>query len=404
MTGRHIEIADLQRPALSEAARKLADKIGTFELSEAAVLSAAQTATGLNDFGLDDFRARLKILVESVNGNSKITRLGRYVAFRTFMNAAVIRLRLTNLLACYPEIHDEAVRDPVIIVGPWRSGTTHLHGLIAADTRIRSLTYREAFDPIPRATELAAVSDRATFQGSRQPGLFWPQLSTEMLPHLAAMHPIGLDDVAEDGLLQAPDFPIGENSNQRSHYEFMVTMLKALQWLRGPKRWVLKLPEYCEQLPMLIKMCPGATFVMTHRDPVASVQSIATRVAYAARLEYENVDTALIGATYADRVERMLRSLIRDRSVVPANQRVDVHFSQLLRDDQTCVNEIYRVAGLQVTGDQLAKVESFKSEHPRHKNGKVEYNLWQDFNMDPFDLRQRFEFYYEAFSVTQESI
>ena len=47
-------------------------------------------------------------------------------------------------------------------------------------------------------------------------------------------------------------------------------LLQALQWLRGPERWVLKSPQHLEQQAALIEIFPDATFVQTHRDPLAS--------------------------------------------------------------------------------------------------------------------------------------
>ena len=51
---------------------------------------------------------------------------------------------------------------------------------------------------------------------------------------------------------------------------------KALQWLRGPDRWVLKSPQHLEQLGPLFSTFPDATIAFTHRDPVAVIQSAVT--------------------------------------------------------------------------------------------------------------------------------
>ncbi|PRC52999.1 sulfotransferase family protein, partial [Mycobacterium sp. ITM-2017-0098] len=48
------------------------------------------------------------------------------------------RLLLTDLLARHPEIEDTELVPPVVIAGLPRSGTTHLHNLLAAATTFRS--------------------------------------------------------------------------------------------------------------------------------------------------------------------------------------------------------------------------------------------------------------------------
>ena len=42
------------------------------------------------------------------------------------------RLLLTDLLARHPEIHDIELLPPIVIAGLPRTGTTHLHNLLAA--------------------------------------------------------------------------------------------------------------------------------------------------------------------------------------------------------------------------------------------------------------------------------
>ena len=40
--------------------------------------------------------------------------------------------------------------------------------------------------------------------------------------------------------------------------------------------------------------------------------------------------------------------------------------------------------------------------HPRGKEGRVIYHLKRDFGVDPDALRQRFQFYFDAFPVKAE--
>ena len=63
------------------------------------------------------------------------------------------RLLVTDQLARHPEIHDIHITRPIIICGLPRTGTTHLHNLIAADPAIRSLPYWESLEPVSRPGE-----------------------------------------------------------------------------------------------------------------------------------------------------------------------------------------------------------------------------------------------------------
>ena len=68
-----------------------------------------------------------------------------------------------------------------------------------------------------------------------------------------------------------------------------------LQRLRGGQRWVRKSPQHLEQFGPLSAVFPDATFVITHRDPTSVSVSMATMIAYTARIAVEYVDPPAIG-------------------------------------------------------------------------------------------------------------
>ena len=57
------------------------------------------------------------------------------------------RLLIQDLLNRNPKIRDEEVTTPIIICGLLRTGTTHLHNLLSAVHRLRSLPYWENREP-----------------------------------------------------------------------------------------------------------------------------------------------------------------------------------------------------------------------------------------------------------------
>jgi hypothetical protein len=190
--------------------------------------------------------------------------------------------------------------------------------------------------------------------------------------------------------------------DQTPHYHYMKTALKLVQWLRGPDRWVLKCPQHLEQLGPLLATFPDATIVMTHRDPVAVVQSAATMNAYGSRMTFRKPDVDAICDYWTDRVERLLRSGVRDAGLIPSGQHFDVPFDEFMADDVGMVEKIYEYAGLEMTPTTRHKLVTYMSGHPRGKYGDVVYDLRGDFGIEPATMRKRFGFYFEAFPVKPE--
>ena len=79
-----------------------------------------------------------------------------------------------------------------------------------------------------------------------------------------------------------------------------------------------------------------------------------------------------------------------------------VHRLRALGLEDAMVERIYSLAGLPMTPEARARLESFMVEHRRGKFGQVIYDLERDFGIEPGELRKRFEFYLLRFPVRVE--
>ncbi|MFJ1259045.1 sulfotransferase family protein [Cupriavidus sp. CuC1] len=411
-----IRIADLGTPQLTEKQRQAIASSPPVQMSEEAVLAAARHRTGLSDFGPDDFRERLRIWLRSFDEDTGLGPLGRAGLFGDAVRYACARLRFEDLAKQHPEINKVAIRQPIVIAGLPRSGTTHLVNILAADPRLRSMPLWEAMEPIPTLEEQATPgADDPRFLRARD---MWGEFEA-MLPLMPAMHEMAPAHVHEDIELQALDFssylPEWQcrpyrwrdyyySKDQTSHYAYGRRVLQALTWLKGPDRWVMKSPPHMENLRPLMTTYPDATVVITHRDPVAVLQSAITMIAYGNRIRRHAVDVKELARYWTDRLEHLLRACVRDRDTVPAGQSLDVLFDDYMADQKTVIERVYAMAGLALTDEARARVHAYLESNPRGKHGRVVYDLKGDFGIDVAALRERFGFYYQRFSVRPERI
>jgi hypothetical protein len=190
--------------------------------------------------------------------------------------------------------------------------------------------------------------------------------------------------------------------DQRPHYAYLKRALQVLQYQRGPERWILKSPQHLEQLGPLIDTFPDATVAFTHRDPVSVIASAITMLGYGDRIRCKRVDLEATASYWIDRIERLLRSCVEDRELVPADQSLDVLFHEFMKDDLATVDRIYQLAGLELSPQAKAELDRYLDSNPRGKHGRIVYDLKGDFGVDPAALRERFAFYYDRFPVQIE--
>lgn len=412
-----IHIEDLgapRRPAWLRAGNALGRPFaGRIALDEESLCQAACRATGKRDFGDPSFREPLRVLLDALEREAGLSPFGRMATRGLLVQLLSNRLLLEDLTARHPEILRERIERPIVIAGLPRTGTTHLHNLLSQAPGLRSLPYWESLEPFPSPRDRTA------------PGAPDPRIARcdralaflhRVLPLFPLMHEMTAEAKHEEIQLLALHFStmLFESSyrvpsyrdwykaaDQRPAYAVLRRCLQALQWLRGPKRWVLKSPQHLEQLGPLIETFPDACVVQTHRDPVRITASLCTMIAYGMRMHATRVDPREIGRTWAARVEDLLRGSIEQRPLLPSAQVTDVWFHQFIKDDLATARRIFEFSGEPWTDATAATLRDYLDANARGRHGSIDYRL-EDVGLDAAERRRALRFYPERFAVPAE--
>lgn len=401
---------DLRAPRFSPEVEELrglmAQMAPACPLESDALHRAASEQTGLDDFGDQDYRERLDVLLAALRDVDGLDGPGVVNLHAQLVQLLKNRLLLTDLLRRRPEIRDVELAPPVVIAGLPRTGTTHLHNLLAASGTWRTLPYWESVEPFPLPAEEGLEPDprRARMDVA-------VEFMDAAMPHFKLMHEMTTDHVHEEIQLLANDFssmlfetvahvPAWRDHytahDQAPHYRHLRLQLQALQVLRGGRRWLLKSPQHLEQLPVLEREFPGVTVVVTHRDPVPVTLSMLAMLCYTARMHRSSVPVEQISADWVERLGTMLDALVRDRDVVPAERSMDVRFDDFMADDLAVARRVHELAGDPVTPDAERAMGDYLAGHRRGRLGTVATSA-EMFGLDEDALRARFAAYTERF-------
>jgi hypothetical protein len=138
-----VRIEDFADPQFSPEVREMLAAIEPLadglDLEPTALMDQARAETGLDDFGPDDFRERLDVLVHSFATEAGLAPVGRMNAYGLLLSLLKNRLLVEDTVRRHPEILDVEIARPIVICGLPRTGTTHLHNLMSADPALRSL-------------------------------------------------------------------------------------------------------------------------------------------------------------------------------------------------------------------------------------------------------------------------
>ena len=413
-----IQINDLLQPqfpeGVEEALNATEKEAGTINWSVNAVKDHAMKATGLDDFGDNLIDQPLEILTAIGDSIQTFRPSGKVSFWNTLVANASQRLLLVDYINRNPEIHEIEIKSPIIIAGQPRTGTTHLHNLIAADPSLRSLQYWESIEPVPPREEQGKkfpIDPRYQRTETNLAGLNYA------LPHFRRMHDMYAAHVHEEIQLMMPAFGsmLWETTlcddryrdwyiktDQTPWYQWMKTVLKVCTHIGGGERWILKSPQHVEQFQPLLTTFPDAVFLCTHRDPVSVAQSLSTMITYTARTSTKPEHLRDVGRYWVERSETMFRKGAEDRHILPPSQSMDVRFHEFMANDVAMVERIYEFADQPFTPEVQKAMNTFMQEHPRGKYGRLTYDITQ-FGYETAERKEALRFYIDQFELREEN-
>lgn len=386
------------------------------ELDADALVASARASDGLTDLGDERFLEPLARFLDALAEEANLNADGVTAWKLTIETALVNRLRMQRDLSEHPEILNEDVSRPVVILGLPRTGTTKLQRMMSAAPGVQALSTWRLMNPAP----FPGTDPRHADPSETDPRVFVAQAYEHMLramaPDLAAGHSVEALEPEEETFLMEAGFetiilgirvpvPLFMEwlwaRTPEATYDHLRRQLQYLQWQDGGGRgrpWIMKSPLHLANFELLVGAFPGATIVHCHRDPAACIPSMA-RLSEAYRVTQSDVvDREEIGRTQIEVWAEALRRYLEQRTRLAERVDVlDVSYSTIVDDPMAVIGETFRRAGISLTPEAEAAVRAYDRGNPQHRFGRHEYSL-ERFGLTEDDIAGRFGAYRAVFA------
>ena len=243
------------------------------------------------------------------------------------------------------------VASPLFVIGHWRTGTTHLHNLLAQD--VEHFAYANTYQVTNPHTFLCSEeSNTARFAWMVPPTRpmdnvalgfkvpqedeFAPCLMSLRSPYLGISFPRREDDYAR--YLSFRNVPREEIEEWKSQFLWFLKKLT----LKYQRPLVLKSPPHTARIRVLLEMFPKARFVHIHRNPHRVFQSCrhyfdtATWFTYLQRPDVAGIDDRIIR-----RYNVLYDAFFEARKLIPHEHFHEVRFEDLERDPMREMRRLY---------------------------------------------------------------
>ena len=386
-------------------------QIPEVNLDAAELLATAREDTGLDDFGCDSFRPAFETLLLALNTEAELNTTGRFMQHQRILNSLKNRLRMEAWIDQHPDILQEELLPPVVIVGLTRTGTTMLHRILASDSRFYAPLWYEVRNPAPYMDWRAhAATDQRILEAEAEVAAL---LASN--PEIAAIHPLDPTGADEEILLlehsfysyvpnsfaHVPtygDFVAGADNTPA--YEYLKRQLQFLQWQkkqRGERaeRWLLKAPHHLHFMSTLLRVFPDIQVIATHRDPVVSIPSTASFYYNLWLTGNEQADKLLVAQEVLDVFASGTAHTMRTREK-HETQFCDIWFEDTVARPQAVIDKIYGFIDMPLTREANSAMDQHRLDNRRSDRPAHAYTL-EEYGYTEAGIRSRFKTYIERF-------
>ena len=371
------------------------------------ILDQAKSETGLSDLGEPLFFEGLNRLIDSINNEANLNEIGIQAQPIRIQGLLTNRLRFEEDLKKFPEILDQEIIAPIVIVGLPRTGSTMTHRLLASDPNHTAMLWWEG-----RYPALLPGEKRGDIETRMELGKAEVDAVVAASPEALDIHPWDYKGADEEILLLEHNFlstvpesfmalpSYSEWIEEQDHalaYEDLKKFIQYLQWQnpgREKKRWVLKSPHHLGFIDKMISVFPDAKIIQTHRDPIKTVPSFCSMCANLFEPLTTNFDKVFIGKHWSNKLTRALNHCMNISEQHPDNF-LDLEFLNMIKDPIDEMKKIYEFIGEPFGEKTEVAMEAWREEN-KHEMGAHKYSL-EEYDLTESQINDNFAKYQQKY-------
>lgn len=276
-------------------------------------------------------------------------------------------------------------KDPIFIIGHWRSGTTHLHNILCQDPQ---MAYTTTFQSVFPDTLFNKVG-RFLFEG----------FAKILIPGTRKGDNVTLGTA----LPQEEEFALGDKTPISFYYFWMfprslrkfynqfirfnnidlsvidswkndyTLLIKKAIKNTGRNRYLSKNPPNTARIKILLEMFPNARFIHIHRNPVEvylSTHNFFDKML--PHLQLQSIDRSTLDTHIFELYKDLMNDYLEQRELIPEGRLVEISYGSLDTDPINCIRKLYQDLDLSGYEKSQAHFEAYLNKMKSYQKNKHE--------------------------------
>jgi len=299
-----------------------------------------------------------------------------FISLQAFRNSRVEKKEA--ILLADSDVNSVELKDPIFILGHWRSGTSHLHNILVNDNNFNFPTLLQVTFP----NTFLAIQDKMKSQNAshsnRRPmdnmqiSIQSPGEEEVAVWSMCSISSIGnrlLQNKEDfyDKFLTFEDTTKDEFSKWRSSFIYFLKKIT----LNDKRQLLLKSPEHTARIKLLLEIFPNAKFINIRRNPLDVFQSTKHLYDKVIKPSYFH---KVSNNHLVDRIllvyKKMYESYFQDIHLISEGNFVDISYENLVAQPMLTVEKIYGDLDLVLLKSTKDRIESYINPHNKYKKNE----------------------------------
>jgi len=293
-------------------------------------------------------------LLNSVRANGGVDRGFRGTFYVTLLCSLAMKpIRIIENILYRRRIEQTAIeKDPIFIIGHWRSGTTHLHNVLSQDSEHGYVTTLQAIfptccivlekcKPLKRLVSLALPEKR--MMDNVKLGLDYPQEEEFALSCLST-HSHHCNHFPKT-IRQSFNKYVLFNADSTALLAWKknyLSVLKKATFIAGGRRLVLKNPYNTARVKTLLEMFPNAKFIHIYRNPYnIYLSALHDFLKEADEMALQNYSESDFSELCFELYEELMSEYWSSRHLIPEGSLCEIAYEDFDNNPHEALKRIY---------------------------------------------------------------
>jgi hypothetical protein len=292
----------------------------------------------LQPLALGSFKNWVRLLKENKHIDSKFIGRALYVSLVSLFSGPMRVYQRVRYRRTFANVRIR--RDPIFILGHWRSGTTHMHNLLCQDRRFGYVSALQVIAPdlfYVAGESFKNLLRLGTPENRMIDNMSWsidsPQEEEMALGNMSPYslyHWWSFPRNAKQYFDRYAIFKDVTSEEIETWKEKYMEVIKMATFNMQGRRLVIKNPANTGRIPILLEMFPKAKFIFLHRNPYEVF--LSTRNLYKKTLPFaqlQEISDEEIDANILTFYTDMMKHYLDDRGLISPQNLIEIGFHEL---------------------------------------------------------------------------